>query len=115
MSISREPEVPITCPACKGRGVGTDGCTCMSCDGSLVLLISKAAYARLTGDREKEERHRIYNGEEKKIIMGPGKRRKKLERLHAKGYTDRSYKAIGVQFKKWRAEERARKQTETTA
>lgn len=106
MTISRKPKIPIPCPACEGIGLGTDGETCWSCHGSCVFLVSEAEYAKITGTAEKMERHRIYDDEEKKIIMGPGKRREKLTLLHAEGYKDRTYGAIGTQAKKWRAEAR---------
>lgn len=106
MSISRKPKIPIDCPACEGLGLGTDGETCWSCKGSCVWLASEAEYAKINGLTEKMERHRLYNDDEKKIIMGLGKRREKLKLLHSKGYKDRTYGAIGVQFKKWRAEDR---------
>jgi DnaJ-class molecular chaperone len=106
MSISRKPKIPIDCPACEGIGLGTDGETCWSCRGSKVWLVSEAVYAKIHGLVDKMERHRLYTDEEKKIIMGAGKRREKLKLLISKGYDDRTYGAIGAQAKKWRDETR---------
>lgn len=108
MSISRKPKIPIACPACKGKGVGTDGDSCWSCKGSCILLISKAAYAMLAGFQGKTERHRIYTSREKDIILGPGKPRHRLAFLHEEGYTDRTYGSMNRKYIKLKEEERER-------
>lgn len=105
-NVCRKPEIPIPCPTCKGKGVGTDGKMCWSCKGSYVLMVSETAYARVIGDHEKEERHRLYTPEEEGIVLGPGTLRERIKLLRKKGYMDRTEKSINNKRAKLREEER---------
>ena len=105
MTVSREPRIPIDCPACEGLGYGTDMETCWSCRGSRILKVSEGAFARINGLPRKMERHRLYNADEIAIIKGPGSWKERLQKLEDAGYTDRSYDSIGDKLKKIKEEE----------